>query len=104
MKLSDCADPQREAEFNWWYDYHRCFDVVFTSAASSASRYKNIAQETSEPRYLAVYETEVAGNEALTQICRAMDRSKGLDILVTRYTGAFDLIFSESSAWAKSSV
>ena len=104
LKLSDCADPEREAEFNWWYDYRRCFDVVFTSAASSASRYRNVAEDRTEPRYLAIYETEASGNEALRHIRSTMDRSKRLDILVTRYVAAFDLIYSESTAWAKSSV
>ena len=104
LRLADCLDPEREAEFNWWYDYRRCFDILLTSAVTSASRYRNVSSVAGEPRYLALYETESDGHEALRQVRDRMDRSKGLDIAVTRYSGAFNLIFSESSAWARSGV
>lgn len=101
LKLADCSDPAREAEFNWWYDYNRSFDVLLTCAVSSASRYRNLS-DGQEPKYLALYETADEGDQALQEIRCCVDPAKGPDIGVTRYFAAFNLIYSESAAWAKS--
>jgi hypothetical protein len=104
LKLNDCRDPARVAEFNWWHDYSRAFDVLLTSVVSSASRYRNLDMGHQQPEYLTLYETTGEAYQTLEEIRRRVDPATELEIGVTRYFGAFNLVFSESAAWARTGV
>jgi hypothetical protein len=58
------VDPEHEAEFNRWYDEEHLPDVLRRfPQITSARRYR--ATDGQEPRYLVVYEYEVASESDL---------------------------------------
>jgi hypothetical protein len=55
---ASCADPDREDEFNEWYNEVHLADVLETPGIVRAVRYENIAPTEGQGKYLAVYEVE----------------------------------------------
>ena len=77
IALTNCTDPQQEADFNRWYDQMHLKDVVESGAVTHPLRFRNI-QETlgpGEPRYLALYESDWEDQKAAYEaIARNRDR------------------------------
>jgi hypothetical protein len=61
---SNCADPNREQEFNDWYNNIHLPDLLKLPGVVRARRYKNPNPPEGEASYLALYEVEVDDIEA----------------------------------------
>ena len=55
---SNCTDPDREAEFNEWYNTIHLPDMLELPAVVRATRYENINLEDGEAKYVALYEID----------------------------------------------
>jgi hypothetical protein len=55
---SNCSDPEKEKEFNDWYDNVHLNDVLETPGFTGAIRYENTSPAEGEAKYLAVYQIE----------------------------------------------
>src|SRR5437588_11667078 len=61
MVTSRCTDPNREEEFNRWYDEQHLPDILTTPHFVAAQRYKLAGRPSKmepEARYLAIYEID----------------------------------------------
>ena len=82
---ANCADPDREEEFNEWYNQVHLPDVLETPGVVRAVRYEKIDPAGGRGRYLAAYEVEAddlqavfAASERNTQKKRAEGRMSEL--------------------------
>jgi hypothetical protein len=55
---TNCSDPEREDEFNDWYDNTHLPDVLETPGFLGATRYENPAPAEGEAKFWAFYEIE----------------------------------------------
>ncbi len=55
---SNCIDPDREAEFNEWYNNIHLPDMLELPAVVRVDRYENINPEDGQARYIALYGME----------------------------------------------
>ena len=55
---SNCTDPDREVDFNEWYDNIHLPDMLELPAVVRVDRYENINPEDGEAKYIALYEME----------------------------------------------
>lgn len=55
---SNCTDPDREADFNEWYNNIHLPDMLELPAVLRVDRYENIDPEDGEGKYIAMYEME----------------------------------------------
>ncbi len=60
VALSNCRDPELEAEFIGWYERRHIPEVLATGAFSSASRYVATKPEPNGPQHLVIYEGDWA--------------------------------------------
>ncbi len=54
---TDCNDPAKEEEFNYWYNNMHVPDVSAHGAFVNAIRFENVDPKPGDPKYIAVYET-----------------------------------------------
>jgi len=55
---SNCKDPDREADFNEWYNNIHLPDMLELPDVVGADRYENINPGDGEAKYVALYEIE----------------------------------------------
>ncbi len=72
MVMLNCEDPAKEQEFNKWYADVHIPDILSTGAFHTAYRYESLDPDTSNGKYLAIYETDYsdpskAGDELIKQ-------------------------------------
>src|SRR4030095_15166274 len=58
LVLSHCTDPARAAEFHRWYEDIHVPDILETGPFHTAYRYESLDSQTTQAKYLALYETE----------------------------------------------
>lgn len=73
---SNCNDPEREDEFNHWYDNIHIPDIMETQGFVKATRYKNIQSTADQGKYVAVYEMETDNLDKLMAAHQANMKSK----------------------------
>ncbi len=56
-----CEDPEREREFNEWYDNVHLPEVCRAPGVKTASRYEIVERSEGYPTYLTLYELEANG-------------------------------------------
>jgi hypothetical protein len=56
--LTNPASPEREAEFNEWYDTVHVPDILALPGFTAATRYKASAPSGDAPSHLAIYEID----------------------------------------------
>lgn len=54
----NCSNPDREADFNEWYNNIHLPDMLELPAVVRADRYENINPDEGEGKYVALYEIE----------------------------------------------
>ncbi len=65
LAFSDCKDPAREDEFNYWYETMHVPDMLEVPGMISATRWKAAPYiEGQHRKYLAMYELETDDLEA----------------------------------------
>jgi hypothetical protein len=96
---SNCSDPEREQEFDDWYNETHLPDMLEVTEIVRATRYRNVSPQTGEAKYLALYEFEtddlaasLARADKLVQEKAGQGRISAL--LQTTRTGTFELIYS----------
>ena len=52
------TDPQREKEFNEWYDRVHAYDSLDTPGITAYQRYRNVDPQPGEPSYLSMSELD----------------------------------------------
>ena len=57
MVLTDNLDPDRDDDFNQWYDVTHVADIVATGAYSRVRRYRRPGPVDDGPRFISLYET-----------------------------------------------
>ncbi|MGD9365094.1 MAG: hypothetical protein PVH87_05315 [Desulfobacteraceae bacterium] len=55
---SNCTDPDRDADFNEWYNNIHLPDMLELPAVVRVDRYENINPGDGEAKYIALYEIE----------------------------------------------
>ena len=102
--LTDCP-AGREAEFNKWYDGDHVPAITSTPFFWGAARYECTDPSDKRPRFLALYESDTDGAQALRAMQHA-HRISGTSMtpfegLAVRHSGTYDLIHSQARATAK---
>ena len=98
---SSCSDPEREDEFNDWYNNTHLADVLETPGVVSATRYENIAPSAGQGKYLAAYEIEAEDFQAVMKaVGENMEKKKAAgrfsDLLQITSRQSFKQVFSLS--------
>ncbi len=57
--FTNCSDPSREEEFNFWYNDIHLSDILSTGGFHTDYRYEDISPQTDRGKYLALYESEI---------------------------------------------
>jgi hypothetical protein len=65
VAITNPVSPEREAEYNEWYEGTHIHEVLAVDGFKSARRYKAVDGES--PRYMAVYEVEADDLGAMMQ-------------------------------------
>ena len=98
--FTNCTDPQREDEFNKWYDSIHIPDLLELPGVTGAERYRNLRPGEGGqflPKYLAIY--EIDSKEPL-QVVRHMlatmpDRQKAgrmIDCIEIKLASTFERV------------
>ena len=70
VAITNPVSPEREAEYNEWYEGTHIHEVLAVDGFLSAKRYKAVDGES--PRYMAVYEIETDDlGSAMQQLMKA---------------------------------
>lgn len=70
--ISNCADAERLAEFNEWYDSVHLSHMLSVPGVVSARRYQCVHQTRGRSQYMAVYDVDTADYEKLDHDLKAM--------------------------------
>lgn len=70
----DCLEPDKEEQFNRWYDEVHLPEVMKRYGCLSAKRYRCVADSGTAPRYLAIY--ELPGPDAVKSIKESLAKMK----------------------------
>ncbi len=70
--ISNCADAERLAEFNEWYDSVHLSHMLSVPGVVSARRYQCVQQTRGRSQYMAVYDVDTADYEKLDHDLKAM--------------------------------
>lgn len=70
--ISNCADAERLAEFNDWYDSVHLSHMLSVPGVVSARRYQCVHQTRGRSQYMAVYDVDTADYETLDHDLKAM--------------------------------
>jgi len=68
VALLDCADPDRQDEFNTWYDGPHRKAIMSTGVFDSAIRYRQPGSGGPGARYLTFYESKEPGKKAFKDL------------------------------------
>ena len=55
---TNCADPNREKEFNEWYDKVHLHDMLEVPGVLRATRYEAVNPAQGQPKFMSIYEAE----------------------------------------------
>ena len=58
LAITNCNDPSKEEEFNYWYNHIHIPDVTAPGVFRHAMRFVNTDPKVGEGKYLCAYETE----------------------------------------------
>ena len=76
MVGSDCGKPEKEKEFNEWYNNRHVPMMLKSPYVKRAARYERIGDNKEFPEYLAIYEME--SDEALDMFLKSPYRQNEL--------------------------
>jgi hypothetical protein len=109
VAMGNCKDPEREEEYNRWYDEVHIPDATSQSPLRNGVRFVNAELEPGQPKYLALYETDaedlVAARGAVSEMAgRLRDAGRSTDLSESVLTAMVKSIGSTSSATAGKAV
>ena len=93
LAISNCSDPSREKEFNYWYNHVHVPDVTGLAPLSSCIRFVNTDERSTAGKYVTTYEIHredlsgvLAAIEPTSARLREMGRQCDLQQMVVRAT------------------
>lgn len=102
VALSNCKDSAQEAAFNDWYDSVHIPDVERTGLYFTASRFINTAPDASQPKYLALYETDAvdpaAAFASLAKLLPTMAHDPRASLSEVKHIAPYTLTYSQAHA------
>lgn len=94
--LTDCASPERLADFHDWYDNTHAADVIKSPFYWRARRFRRAGGEL--PEYLALYDTEHAEPETFGKYLEWPERDATMcDACLVRHVWTFNRIATETN-------
>ncbi len=102
--LTRSKDPDRQAEFDQWYDTVHIPHVLETEppGLTAAHRFENLSVEEGQPRSVAIYEMSGDPPRVFDEMVRRMDRRRAegtthtTEVLEVTYLQTFRRIWPES--------
>ena len=94
MNAQDCL-PEKEEEFNKWYNEHASALFEF-KGLKSVARYKRIGEDENTPKYVAIYSFN--NQQDYEQYMASPEREAGMKVLgrpegvTVKFRGVFELI------------
>ena len=104
IRGTECGKPDREEEFNDWYNNVHAPMLFNTSHIKRAARYERVGDDETYPKYLAVYEFE--SEEALNEYRKDPSREAILQDAAAK-TEAGELVvlwrvdYKQIASWGK---
>ena len=91
---TNCSDPEKEKEFNDWYDKIHLPDVLETPGFIGATRYENPDPQEGEAKFLAIYEIETDDIDAFMKVnaenlAKKREQGRFTDLLVIVNRGLY---------------
>jgi len=91
---TNCSDPEREAEYNDWYNKTHLPDVLETPGVIRATRYENTDPAEGEAKFVAIYEIETDNIDAFMNalnenIQKKREAGRMNDLLVRTHRGLY---------------
>jgi len=72
---TNCADPNKEKEFNEWYDKIHIHDMLEIPGILRATRYEVVNPTQGQPKFMAIYEAEADDfNQTMAAVGEQMKR------------------------------
>src|SRR4030042_4354487 len=95
---TNCKDPEKETEYNDWYNHTHLPDVLETPEVVRATRYEAIDPAGGEAKFVAIYEIETddidAFMNALNEIIqKKREAGRMKDLLVRTHRGLYKQIY-----------
>ena len=81
------TDPQREKEFNEWYDRVHAYDSLDTPGITAYQRYRNVDPQPGEPSYLSMSELDTEDIAAVQDRRREIMAQKAKQGHATSFEG-----------------
>jgi hypothetical protein len=96
---TNCSDPEKEAEYNDWYNNIHLPDVLETPGFVRATRYENTNPAEGEAKFVAIYEIETDDIDAFMNalnenIQKKREAGRMNDLLVRTHRGIYKEIYT----------
>jgi hypothetical protein len=96
---TNCSDPEKEAEYNDWYNNIHLPDVLETPEVVRATRYENTDLAEDEAKFVAIYEIETEDIDAFMKalnenIQKKREAGRMNDLLVRTHRGLYKQIYT----------
>ena len=91
---TNCSDPEKEAEYNDWYNNTHLPDVIETPGVVRATRYEHTDPVEGEAKFVAIYEIETDDidtfmNTLSENIQKKREAGRMNDLLVRTHRGLY---------------
>jgi hypothetical protein len=99
---TNCNDPEKEAEYNDWYNNTHLPDVLETPGVVRATRYENIDPAEGEAKFVAIYEIETDDIDTFMKtlnenIQKKREAGRMNDLLVRTHRGLYKQTYTISA-------
>lgn len=98
---TNCSDPEKEAEYNDWYNNIHLPDVLETPGVVRATRYEHTDPAEGEAKFVAIYEIETDNidefmNTLNENIQKKREAGRMNDLLVRTHRGLYKQTYTLS--------
>ncbi|HEY93550.1 MAG TPA: hypothetical protein G4O15_01255 [Dehalococcoidia bacterium] len=99
---TNCNDPEKEIEYNEWYNNIHLPDVLETPGVIRATRYENTDPTEGEAKFVAIYEIETDDIDSFmdtlnSNIQKKREAGRMNDLLVRTHRGLYKQTYMLSS-------
>ena len=99
---TNCNDPEKEADYNDWYNNIHLPDVMETPGVVRATRYETTDPEEDEAKFVAIYEIETDDigkfmDSLNANIQKKRDAGRMNDLLVRTHRGLYKQTYTLST-------
>ncbi|UCD09717.1 MAG: hypothetical protein JSU79_03475 [Dehalococcoidales bacterium] len=99
---TNCSDPQKEAEYNDWYNTIHLPDVLETEGVVRATRYENTDPAEGDAKFVAIYEIETDDIDTFMVVLsenvqKKREAGRMNDLLVRTHRGLYKQTYTLSA-------